>query len=156
MPFSLQDPLIRMHLRFKGRNAPKEPAPQRDAINAPEASGARYAPAPHTPRAKLNLPLYAYPLIKSCLDRIEAKTGKGVGHYAGPLVASTGCDTIGELLELTYADLKSGQYNGSLTNALEAYITKALKYDAPRRLVMIIGTSFEDEACDFEGVTEDA
>jgi hypothetical protein len=149
MPINLQEPLIKMHLRFKGRNAPKDPVPQRGAPNAPEA-GAHHAPAPHAPRAHLNFPLDSYPLIKDSLDQIEAKTGKTVSQYAGPLVAFTGCDTIGELLELTYADLKSGRYGSSMTDALEAYLAKALKYDPPRRLVMIIGTGFEDEARNFE------
>jgi hypothetical protein len=147
-----------MHIRFKERNAPTAPpredwpAHHKDTSNTPEASSAHHTPGPNAPR--LNLPIDAYPLIKICLDQLEEKTKKSVAHYAGPLGASTGCDTIGELLELAYLDLKSGRYSNSLIDALEAYLAKALKYDPPRRLVMMIGTSFEDEAHRFEELRE--
>ena len=165
MPNAIATSLAAMHLRYKQRaggtpepngtpepidhNGEAWPAPHKVTNNHPEC-GALWSRPPHGPR--LHLPLEDYPLIRACLAKLENDhPRKDFLRFADPLITKTGCDTIGELMELVYADLKNGKYGASPTDALDDYLTKALGSEPPRRLVSLMIGSFENTARTFEG-----
>jgi hypothetical protein len=97
---------------------------------------------------QLHLSLETYPHIESCLQRLEGSTKKPVLQYADPLIAKTGCDTIGELLDLIYTD--APKFVNNPIDTLEDYIKKSMNTEPPRRIVKVIGAFFEENAYAFE------
>jgi hypothetical protein len=72
---------------------------------------------------KLHLPLRLYPSVRECLGQLSDKSiGRDFTMYTAALSSGVGANTVGELLDAIYNDLRNGKYNKSLNDALEAYI----------------------------------
>jgi hypothetical protein len=84
-----------------------------------------------------------------CLGNLEIEyPGKSFLKFANALISGVGCDTIGELMDLIYTNLKNGKYGANTTNALEDYIKTVIGSSPPRRLAMVMveakARAFED------------
>jgi hypothetical protein len=92
---------------------------------------------------KLDLPHGRYPGVANSLAQLEDKSiGRDFSSYSIALTDGVGASTIAELLDALYADLRTGKYNNSIYDGLNAYIQMGHAPSPPRIHLQLIARHF--------------